>query len=259
MYPKSDLLEALSINTWFAALPLAERKAMVRAGEVLTFRAGEMLYRKGDAGASFVGLVEGAFKVSTLGEDGREAILAVMEPGNWFGESSLLDGLPRPHDVTAIQDSILLAIGVVEFERLMRRPAFARALGALLCSRVRVLYSLVEDAMLRSTRTRIARRLLTLARGDATMANDARASVAVSQEALAMMLGITRQTSRCWRAMACCRWAMGASTSFRCRSWTNAGRWPELQDRAWISQVTEQAIKTIAACAILTGARAVFG
>ena len=67
MYPKSDLLEALSINTWFAALPLAERKAMVRAGEVTTFRAGEMLYRKGDAGASFVGLVEGAFKVSHAG------------------------------------------------------------------------------------------------------------------------------------------------------------------------------------------------
>ena len=48
--------------------------------------------------------------------------------------------------------------------------------------------------MLRSTRTRIARRLLVLARGDATMASDSRASVAVSQEALAMMLGITRQT-----------------------------------------------------------------
>ena len=57
-----------------------------------------------------------------------------------------------------------------------------------------MLYSLVEDAMLRSTRTRIARRLLALARGDATMAVDARARVTVSQEALAMMLGITRQT-----------------------------------------------------------------
>jgi CRP-like cAMP-binding protein len=53
---------------------------------------------------------------------------------------------------------------------------------------------LVEDAMLRSTRTRIARRLLSLARGDTTMAADARARVSVSQEALAMMLGITRQT-----------------------------------------------------------------
>lgn len=74
MYPKSDLLEALSINTWFAALPLAERKAMVRAGEVTTFRAGEMLYRKGDAGGEFCGSGGRAFKVSTLGEDwSREA------------------------------------------------------------------------------------------------------------------------------------------------------------------------------------------
>lgn len=48
--------------------------------------------------------------------------------------------------------------------------------------------------MLCSTRTRIARRLLTLVRGDATQASDVRASVAVSQKALAMMLGITRQT-----------------------------------------------------------------
>ena len=60
-------------------------------------------------------------------------------------------------------------------------------LGCLLLARVQA--QLRMGAMLRSTRTRIARRLLTLARGDATQASDARASVAVSQEALAMMLG----------------------------------------------------------------------
>jgi CRP-like cAMP-binding protein len=193
-YSKQDLLGRLAANAWFAALPPAERKALVAAGELMVLRAGDMLYRKGDAGVSFVGVIAGGFKVSTLGEDGREGILAVMEPGNWFGEASLLDGLPRPHDVTAIEPSTVLAIGMPAFERLMRRPAFARALAALLCSRVRALYGLVEDAMLRSTRTRIARRLLSLARGDTTMAADARSRVSVSQEALAMMLGITRQT-----------------------------------------------------------------
>lgn len=76
----------------------------------------------------------------------------------------------------------------------MQRSAFARAMTVLLCLRVRVLYGMAEDAMLRSTRARMARRLLTLARGDSTMAPQARARVAVSQEALAMMLGITRQT-----------------------------------------------------------------
>jgi len=193
-YSKQDLLGHLATNAWFASLAQSERQALVDAGEVVTLRAGEMLYRKGDVGTSFLGVIAGAFKVSTLGEDGREGILAVMEPGNWFGEASLLDGLPRPHDVTAIGDSLVFVIGAPVFERLMRRPAFARAVGALLCSRVRALYGLVEDAMLRSTRTRIARRLLSLARGDTTMAADARGRVSVSQEALAMMLGITRQT-----------------------------------------------------------------
>ena len=192
--PKDDLLATMSHNPWFGALPLAERRAMLAAADRVTLRAGEMLYRKGDPVGGFIGVVQGAFKVSTVGEDGREGILSVVEAGNWFGEASLMDGLPRPHDVTAVPASVVLVINPPSFNRLMQRNAFARGIGRLLCGRVRVLYGLVEDAMLRSTRTRIARRLVTLARGDATMASDARASVAVSQEALAMMLGITRQT-----------------------------------------------------------------
>ena len=191
---KDDLLVTLSRNPWFGALPLAERKAMLGAADRVPVRAGEMLYRKGDPVGGFIGVVHGAFKVSTVGEDGREGILSVVEAGNWFGEASLIDGLPRPHDVTAVQPSLVLVINPPAFNRLMQRSTFARAIGRLLCARVRALYGLVEDAMLRSTRTRIARRLLALSRGDATMASDARASVAVSQEALAMMLGITRQT-----------------------------------------------------------------
>lgn len=194
MHSKTDLLAQFVANPWFAALPLAERRALLEAGDVVTLRAGEVLYRKGDAGSSFIGVAAGGFKVSTLGEDGREAILSVVESGNWFGEASMLDGLPRPHDATAMADTTVVAIAAPAFEQLMLRPAFARAMGVLLSSRVRALYGLVEDTMLRSTRTRITRRLLSLARGDATLAAAARARLVVSQEALAMMLGITRQT-----------------------------------------------------------------
>ena len=192
--PKHEWLPQLSINPWFGALAMAERKAMLAAADTVQLRAGEMLYRKGDPVGGFYGVVQGAFKVSTVGEDGREGILSIMEAGNWFGEASLIDGLPRPHDVTAVEASTVLVISPVAFNRLMQRSAFARAISALLCARVRALYGLVEDAMLRSTHTRVARRLLSLARGDATMASAARVSVAVSQESLAMMLGITRQT-----------------------------------------------------------------
>ncbi|MGI9132387.1 MAG: Crp/Fnr family transcriptional regulator, partial [Rhodoferax sp.] len=168
--------------------------AMLAVADRHRVGAGEMLYRKGDGAGAFFGVVRGVFKVSTLGADGREGILSMLEAGNWFGETTLLDGLPRPHDVTAVQGSEVLVIGPAAFARLLQRPAFSQAMHRLLCSRVRTLYTLVEDSMLRSTSVRVTRRLLALARGDATLASSTRASVAVSQEALAMMLGLTRQT-----------------------------------------------------------------
>jgi CRP-like cAMP-binding protein len=157
-----------------------------------------MLFRQGDevganAGA-FYGLVEGHLKISTLREDGKEAILVVLEAGNWFGEISLIDGRPRTHDATALGPAEVLALPRAAFDALLRRTPFAQAVCRLLAVRMRTLYGMVEDVTLRSTRARIARRLLLLARGDATQSADARRVVPVSQEQLAMMLGITRQT-----------------------------------------------------------------
>ncbi len=193
-YSKTELLRKLSLNAWFEGLPLADRKAMLSAADLAPVRTGDVLYRKGEVSGGFYGVVEGAFKVSSVGEDGREGILSIMEEGNWFGETTLLDGLPRPHDVTALQEGMVLVIVPSDFQALMQRAGFAQGIGALLCTRVRSLYGLVEDAMLRSTRVRVARRLLALARGDTTMAPQARTILTVSHEALAMMLGITRQT-----------------------------------------------------------------
>lgn len=188
------LLEKLSANGWFGALPQAERALMVGQSELVRLRPGEMLFRQGDAPSDFYALVSGTLKMSTLREDGREAILAVLEAGIWFGEISLIDDQPRTHDATAVGKVEVLALPRTAFDALMERPVFARAIAALLAGRIRLLYGIVEDATLRSTRARIARRLLLLARGDATMSALMRPRVPVSQEGLAMMLGITRQT-----------------------------------------------------------------
>ena len=190
----APLLDRLSANRWFGALPLAERQLMLSEAELLRLRKGEMLFRQGDPPSSFYGLVSGALKISSLREDGREAILAVIEPGIWFGEISLIDDQPRTHDATALTALEVLQLPRPVFERLMERAVFARAVAALLAGRIRVMYGIVEDATLRSTRARVARRLLLLARGDASMSPQARPRVPVSQEGLAMMLGISRQT-----------------------------------------------------------------
>lgn len=179
-------------------MPRAQREALLGAAELLHLRRGAMVFRQGDpahaAGGGFYGLVAGSIKISSLRPDGREAILALLEPGNWFGEITLIDGSPRTHDATALEAIDLLAVPPEAFAQLMREGIFANAIAALLAARVRMLYGLAEDATLRSLRARVAHRLLVLARGDATQSAQLRRVLTLPQQALAMMLGVTRQT-----------------------------------------------------------------
>ncbi len=189
---------ALESNPWFRGLPRAQREALLGASELVHLRRGAMLFRQGDpvqaVGDGFFGLVGGRIKASTLRQDGREAILAVLEPGNWFGEITLIDGQPRTHDATALTALDVLVVSPEAFVRLMADGAFARAMAQLVAGRVRALYGLAEDATLRGLKARVARRLLALARGDAMQSVQLRKRITLPQEALAMMLGVTRQT-----------------------------------------------------------------
>lgn len=188
----------MEANPWFASMPRAQRESLLGAAELVHLRRGAMMFRQGDpvraAGSGFYGLAAGMIKISTLRRDGREAILAVLEPGNWFGEISLIDGSPRTHDATALSALDVLVVPPEAFALQMQGRAFSHAIAALLAARVRGLYGLMEDATLRGLRARVARRLLALARGDATQSTELRQSVRLPQEALAMMLGVTRQT-----------------------------------------------------------------
>jgi CRP/FNR family transcriptional regulator, cyclic AMP receptor protein len=185
-------------NPWFSGLPTGLQYGLIAASETRRLRDGEMLFRQGDAlpedGGVFFAVLDGNLKFSNLREDGREAILAVLEPGNWFGEITLLDRLPRTHDATALGPSQVLALPRDAFNRLMLDSVFSQAVCRLLAGRLRLLYGMLEDAAMRSTRARVARRLILLAYGGAAHDQEQRRVVSVSQESLAMMLGITRQT-----------------------------------------------------------------
>ncbi len=190
---KDTLLERMSSAPWFGALDLHEQKVLLCEATPLHFGPGEFVFRQGDRADGFYAVVEGAVKGSTLLENGKEAILGVLEPGTWFGEASIIDGLPRSHDVTALKSSNVLRVGSDVFTELMHRNSFARSIARLQAARMRSLYELIEDALLRSTRARVARQLHRLARAEATASGSGHV-VAITQEMLAMMLGITRQT-----------------------------------------------------------------
>ncbi|MFZ6849311.1 Crp/Fnr family transcriptional regulator [Undibacterium sp. RuRC25W] len=187
-------LSALSEDSWFAALSPELRQALLLNATSVHLVAGEMLFRRGDAPSGFYALLKGNIKMSTLSEDGREGILTILEPSTWFGEISLIDGQPRTHDATAVGIVELLLVTPLCFSALMRDPVFATAIAHMLAYRIRLLYGIVEDAHLRSPRARVARRLLLLAGSNTMHTSASHNCVPVSQESLAMMLGMSRQT-----------------------------------------------------------------
>ncbi|HEX7911589.1 MAG TPA: Crp/Fnr family transcriptional regulator [Paraburkholderia sp.] len=194
MASMTDTSDEMRTNQWFSALPAEEQEALIRRSELITLHPGEFLFHRGDAPVGFYGIKSGRFKAFTLREDGKEAILAVIEAGNWFGQTSLTSRQPRLRDVVALERSTVFVVKAAAFEELMQSTSFVRAINELQTIHMNWLYRMVEDATLHSTRARIARRLLLLASGDVTFSPQCRHDVSVSQDTLAMMLGITRQT-----------------------------------------------------------------
>lgn len=131
--------ETLAANPWFAALPWAVQEAMVARSAVLRLQTGEQLFRQGDMPRAWYGLLRGAVRLSTLRDDGKEHIMAVMGSGSWVGESALAVHQPYLNNATALGQVEALALPAEAFAALMELPAFAQAMVALVTSRYRLL------------------------------------------------------------------------------------------------------------------------
>ncbi|PLT17825.1 Crp/Fnr family transcriptional regulator [Ralstonia mannitolilytica] len=185
-------------NAWFSSLPGHAADALLEAAVPVPVAAGGLLFRQGDpvgAGShAFFGVAGGVLKLSVFNADGDEAILALVEPGNWFGGVSTLDQQPRGHCAIALEDAEVLAVSGERFDALMRDAAFAGAMARLVATRLRLAYGSLAGAALQGTRARVARRIAMLAHGDVSQSAEGRTTISTSQDALAMMLGISRQT-----------------------------------------------------------------
>lgn len=196
----STVESRLARDPWFARMCAQTRTELLLRAAVVHRHCGEYVFRKGDTHGGLFALLSGRLKASTLREDGKEGILVVLEPVTWFGEASNLDGLPRSHDVSALEDATLLYVDAALFNDLMEHNSFARCIGQLQASHIRLVYSLLEAATLRSTRARVACRLRHLAERDLhfdpnePVDEALRPVINITHDTLAMMLGITRQT-----------------------------------------------------------------
>jgi CRP/FNR family cyclic AMP-dependent transcriptional regulator len=153
--------------------------------------AGEPLFPKGALPDALYGVVSGSLRVSMAAPNGRAAVVAAMERGHWFGEVSLLIGKQRSYDTMAIEPCEIAIVNAAEFHALIAsRPDVLLAFTRLVCHRLRQASMWIDDAILMPLSGRLAKRILTLE----ARASEVGATLTVSQEELAMMLGVSRQS-----------------------------------------------------------------
>jgi CRP/FNR family transcriptional regulator, cyclic AMP receptor protein len=150
------------------------------------------IFAQGDPATSVMYVEKGAVRLSVLSHAGKEAVVALLDAGHFFGEGCLAGQMHRMATATAMAPSTILAVEKPEMVRqLHAAPAFAdRFLTHMLTRNIRIEEDLV-DQLFNSTEKRLARTLLLLARYGEPEASH-RALPKVSQEVLAEMVGTTR-------------------------------------------------------------------
>lgn len=189
---REDMRQYLLGNSLFRDLPADALDEVTSFCKVRHAQDRSLIHARGDTPDGMFSVISGSVRATTSSEEGREALLAIMEPGTWFGESSLFDGLPRAYDAHAQGDCELLFVPRAGIEELLeRRPHIYRNIVQLLCQRIRLSLVLLETNALLSLDGRLAQRLLILAQ---SKAREFSADVRLSQEDLSQMMGVTRQS-----------------------------------------------------------------
>ncbi len=162
------------------------------ANTLATFHRGGTIFTQGDPSEDVFYIQSGGVKLSVLSKLGREAVVGMLGPGDFFGEGCLAGQPLRMGTATAIGPSVILLIHKDEMVRLLhkQRAMSDRFIAHMLSRNIRIEENLV-DQLFNSSEKRLARALLLLARYG-TDHKSIQAVPKISQDVLAEMIGTTR-------------------------------------------------------------------
>jgi CRP-like cAMP-binding protein len=162
------------------------------ARTVTAFKRAEVVYAQGDAASGVMYLQRGGIKLTVVNENGKEAVVGILGPGDFFGEGCLAGQPVRMGTATAITPSTVLLIEKKEMFRVLHKEHTLsdRFIRFMLARNIRIEEDLV-DQLFNSSEKRLARTLLLLARyGKEDRPHGVLPKM--SQETLAEMVGTTR-------------------------------------------------------------------
>ena len=180
---------------WFSKLSQSLREAILSRAVVRRLADGAILGARGAEAQEWCGCALGAVRVSSVSLSGKQVTLTYVEPGVWFGDIALFDGMPRTHDAHAHGPTTLLVVRRADFRNLLSQHVeLYEALLRLNCRRLRLLFDTVEDLNTRPLAARLAKQILLLARSyGVEQGDETRVGLQLAQEDIAQMLGASRQ------------------------------------------------------------------
>ena len=162
------------------------------AKTIVEYGREEVIFTQGDASEHVLYVQSGGVKLSVLSKTGKEAVVAMLGPGDFFGEGCLAGQAVRMGSATAITPSAILRVEKAQMVRLLHRQhqMSDRFIAHMLTRNIRIEEDLI-DQLFNSSEKRLARTLLLLARYGKED-KPIRTVPRVSQETLAEIVGTTR-------------------------------------------------------------------
>jgi CRP-like cAMP-binding protein len=180
----------------FAALDEEAAASLRRSMVEVSLARSEELFAEGDQGDRLYVILEGKIKLGRTSGDGRENLLAILGPGEMFGELSLFDPGPRTAAATSVGDSRLIGLGHDALEPwLVEHPEVSLKLLNALARRLRRTNEALADLVFSDVPGRVAKALLDLSTRFGRPAEDGiLVAHELTQEELAQLVGASRET-----------------------------------------------------------------
>jgi hypothetical protein len=183
--PRRRLLDSTEL---FTAMPADVLDGLRDQAVLVRIPKGQAVFGEGDPADRLYVVAEGRVAIASRASDGRETLVAVMEPGALFGELGLFDDEPRSADARALTDAEVLAVDYAAVRAVFEaQPDLLWLVVRLLAQRLRATDEALADAVFLDVPARTAKRLLELA-GDRD-----EFQLPMTQEDLAGLVGASRE------------------------------------------------------------------
>ena len=163
--------------------------------QLVRFRRAERIFTESQPGACLYVVMSGRVKIFGSSTEGRSKTFAYLEPGDFFGEMSLIDEEARSASASALEDSVLIMLKAEDHRKLvLSRPSIALGMLRTLTSRLRRANKEIEALAFNNVLGRIAQILLDLAERYGKKTDEGvRIEMALSHKELAEMAGTARE------------------------------------------------------------------